>query len=56
MILALERIAERLEELSKAADELHPMDPHQVHVCAVQLRAQAEMIRKGLCEGIEPCV
>jgi len=53
---ALERIAERLEALSAAADELHPIDPHEVHVCAVQLRAQVEMIRKGLCEGIEPCV
>lgn len=52
---ALERIAERLEALSEAADGMHPIDPHEVHVCAVQLRAQVEMIREGLCEGVEPC-
>ncbi len=50
MIRALERIAERLEALSAAADELHPIDPHQVHVCVVQILAQAEMLRAGIIE------
>lgn len=48
MMRALETIAARLEALASAADEQHPIDPHAVRVCAVQVRAQAEMIGADL--------
>lgn len=40
---ALEKIAARLEALASAADHAYPIDPHEIRVCAVQVRAQIEM-------------
>ncbi len=50
MIRALEKIAASLRDLAAAADESHPIDPHEVNVCAVQILAQAEMLRAGIIE------
>lgn len=48
MIPALSKIADRLDELAKAADDLHPIDPHEIRVCTIQLRAQIEMAGRDL--------
>ncbi len=47
---AIEKIAARLRDLAAAADEQHPIDPHEVNVCVSQLLAQVEMHRAGLLE------
>lgn len=50
MIRALEKIAAELEALARDADAEHPIDPHEVTIAVVRIRAQADMIAKGLTE------
>ena len=47
---ALRKIETELAGLSAAADALHPVDPHEVRIAAIQVGCQAELLEKGLVE------
>lgn len=47
---ALHKIERRLDAIAEAADDQHPIDPHELRVIARQIEAQAEMLEKGLVQ------
>ena len=47
-VSALNRIANDLERVAKAADALHPIDPFEITTAVARIRAQAEIIDKKL--------
>ena len=50
MARALRKIEGEMAALVAAADELHPVDPHEVKVAAIRIGCQAELLEKGLVE------
>lgn len=47
---ALRKIEADLRALVANATDEHPIDTHSVHIVAVQISAQAEMIERGIFE------
>lgn len=45
---ALHKIERHLDALAEAADDQHPIDPHELRVIARQIEAQAEILEQGL--------
>lgn len=47
---ALRRIEADLNEIVARATAEHPIDPHEIHIAAVRIAAQAEMIEGRITE------